>query len=293
MDEGPDSRGGPGEGEDVVSLDPMRRQISGTGHARPSGPTSRSLPHLWPSLGKHPGPSWTMQTREAVIPGRYDAPMPLRWLIPIRGVFQSIHERWSDPFNESPMSPLSLEANVTWRAVNETDREAKRAWFEFYRDYVSKDDAEAWVFADSLLEGEDASTSEGSSAPTRANEITVAFLLAASLHTQCYLRARWLRFDQSEGVQRPNSGGQPVEFSLLPGWPRQQPLEGAARERIAHAYSHVRRAWPPASDHSFGRALEAYRVAMTARFLEATAILREYGSIPRQRAFTALPEGGA
>src|SRR5438128_10499955 len=37
LDEGPDPRGGPGEGEDVVSLGPMRRQISVTGQTRARG----------------------------------------------------------------------------------------------------------------------------------------------------------------------------------------------------------------------------------------------------------------
>jgi hypothetical protein len=202
-----------------------------------------------------------------------DEPLRLRWLVPIRGIFQSVYERWADPWLDAPMPPLSLETAVTWRLANEGDREAMNAWFSFYNEYFSPDDANTYSSSETLLEGEDTLTRLEAAGRTTAGDVALAFVLAASLHTQSHLRVRWLRFERREERLLPHSGGPPVEFSVLPGWDLAQGLRLEERDRIVRSYAHVRRAFPSESDHSFRRALGAYRVAMTSRFLDATAIL--------------------
>jgi hypothetical protein len=203
----------------------------------------------------------------------YEGPIKLRWLAPIRGIFQDLHERWVTPWQEQPMEPLTLMPGVEWRAATDEDRRLMGGWFSFYEQFVARDEAERLTGADSVLSGED-TLSQEEARKRNPFPIVLPFIIGASLHTECFLRTQWLRFDQqSDGTFRPHSGGPAIRLARLESWPLQQRTTAEDRRQIAETFQFVKRAFEVPHEHSFLRAVGAYRVAMTSTFVDATPIL--------------------
>lgn len=194
-------------------------------------------------------------------------PTSLQWLAPIRGMFPPVDHH----VYEVPAPAIELEPGLVWRGAFEGDQELIAKYTDFYRDYISKDDAEAMVSAHTLLSAEPEPTSKAVDPSPKV----VCFLLAAAFHTSARLRTRVMRFETREEEWVPHSGGSLLSTATLPMWPLAQEVTDEARRDIAETYRRVVRIMlgNDLDRHPLRRAIGSFRASVMSTFAEASAVL--------------------
>lgn len=100
-----------------------------------------------------------------------------------------------------PFDPVPLEAGVTWHIWPSEEHKALMGkYFDFYKEFVAKSDADNLAGADTILVGDPRPVGEG------MPPFVACFVIAASLHLGTRIRSQMLRFDEATGEMQPHSG---------------------------------------------------------------------------------------
>jgi hypothetical protein len=199
----------------------------------------------------------------------------LIWRCPVRGIFLDIRD--FDPRQEIAAMSHVLEDGVVWRRTTPTDQREVESWFEFFRDFHSKEDASRQAYAATMLVGqvpEEVSTEVW----RRHSRQIQAFVVSATLMTRrASLQYQYLRFhaEPPHGVVA-HSGGQENRTVILPGWPspHQEALLRSQVDGIVRVFPFVTRVLLQPRDHSFMRAVGAYRAAIgQTRYVDGIPVL--------------------
>jgi hypothetical protein len=199
-----------------------------------------------------------------------DPPL-LTWRVPVGGVFQDQGE--GDPFTESMFS-RELEAGVVWRTTTKTDREIMSIFYDFYTESHAVVDADAMIWADTLLASEEPGVEL---APGLSPD---AFVNALSLHTEAPLRIQVLRFEveiSDEERILPHLGHRLFRTVHLPSWGTQgfqQPIGMTTIDAVRNTYPNIKRLLEQSEENGLRRSLGAYRAGVAeAAYIHAIPVL--------------------
>jgi hypothetical protein len=193
--------------------------------------------------------------------------------VPIGGMFPSV-------FHFAPgMGPefeRTIGPGATWRRTTEADRELLAAWFDFYKDFHSAEDARRGEYEPTVL-----ATDE----PIREDEehmndwgyLITSLVLAATLCTKHIgLRYQSMHFAVDSDRQRPKAGTRRFETLRLASWggPAAEEITPTLADAIVRLVPFVGRALRQPIDHRVARAVVAYRVATSsAHFADHIPVL--------------------
>lgn len=195
------------------------------------------------------------------------------WLAPIKGVFFSPFEKWTNPFEEDRFE-CPIEPGVEWRSTTDEDRALMVDWFDFYKEAHSTNVSQSMTWADTVVRSTEPSVIEDQhGTPVKVN----AFLLALSLRTRAPLSTQLLRFELEQTQNErflPHSGYPRIETIQLSGWPLQQQLGKSEMATVPDTYATVWKVFQQPIEHGLRRCLGAYRAAVASvGFVDAVPIL--------------------